>query len=162
MTLTPQQQTDLIKRGFSRRNFGKLASILAAGSTLPFYNESAMAQLSKIDNIPADAVIINANENPLGPSAEALEAAHKVIANGGRYLYNETDNAKNLLADQEGLKRAKGGEEYVRMFPGSSAPLHQAVLAFCSPTKSYVVGDPGYEAGGRAAAFTKRHDRPKN
>ena len=41
------------------------------------------------------------------------------------------------------------------MFPGSSGPLHQAVLAFCSPTKSYVVGDPGYEAGGHAADFIK-------
>src|SRR5262249_31777771 len=141
---------DLIKRGFSRRNFGKVATLMAAGSTLPFYNEPALAQLSKIDNIPDDAVIINANENPLGPSPEAMEAAHRIISNGGRYLYAETDKAKNLLASQEGLK-----PEYVRMFPGSSGPLHQAVLAFCSPTKSYVVADPGYEAGGRAAAFIK-------
>jgi histidinol-phosphate/aromatic aminotransferase/cobyric acid decarboxylase-like protein len=124
--------------------------MLAAGSTLPFYNEPALAQLSKIDDIPADAVIINANENPLGPSPEAIEAAHKIILNGGRYLYSETDKARNLLASQEGLK-----PDYVRMFPGSSAPLHQAVLAFCSPTKSYVVADPGYEAGGRAAAWIK-------
>ena len=27
------------------------------------------------------------------------------------------------------------------------------MLAFCSPQKSYVAGDPGYEAGGRAAKF---------
>jgi histidinol-phosphate/aromatic aminotransferase/cobyric acid decarboxylase-like protein len=155
MTLTKKQQLDLLERGFSRRNFAKVASFMAAGSTLPFFGEPALAQLSKIDNIPADAVIINANENPLGPSPEAAEAAHKIIANGGRYLYNETDAAKNLLADQEGLPRQKGLEEHVRMFPGSSGPLHQAVLAFCSPTKSYVVGDPGYEAGGRAAAFIK-------
>jgi histidinol-phosphate/aromatic aminotransferase/cobyric acid decarboxylase-like protein len=155
MTLTPEVQKEFLSRGFSRRSFGRIATMIAAGSTLPFYNEPALAQLSKIDNIPADAVIINANENPLGPSPEALEAAHKIIANGGRYLYSETDAAKNLLADQEGLKRAKGTEEYVRMFPGSSGPLHQAVLAFCSPTKSYVVADPGYEAGGHAADFIK-------
>jgi histidinol-phosphate/aromatic aminotransferase/cobyric acid decarboxylase-like protein len=124
--------------------------MLAAGSALPFYNESALAQLSKVDNIPPDAVVINANENPLGPCPEALEASHKIIMNGGRYLYSETDKVVDLLASQEGLKPS-----YVRMFPGSSAPLHQAVLAFCSPTKSYVVGDPGYEAGGRAAAWIK-------
>ena len=29
------------------------------------------------------------------------------------------------------------------------------MLAFCSPTKSYVVADPGYEAGGHAADFIK-------
>lgn len=155
MTLTQNQKVDFIRRGFSRRNFGKIATMMAAGSTLPFYNEPALAQLSKIDNIPDDAVIINANENPLGPSPEAMEAAHKILMNGGRYLYSETDKVKALLASQEGLPAPKTGVDWVRMFPGSSAPLHQAVLAFCSPTKSYVVADPGYEAGGRAAAFIK-------
>ena len=150
MTFTPKQRLDLLERGFSRRNFGKIASVLAAGASLPFYNEPALAQLSKIDNIPADAVIINANENPLGPSPEALAAAQKICTNGGRYLYNLTGDVVKLLASQEGLK-----PEYVRMFPGSSAPLHQGPLAFCSPTKSYVVGDPGYESGAKAAKWIK-------
>ncbi len=150
MTLTKPQQVNILERGFSRRDFGKFASIMAAGSTLPFFGEPALAQLSKIDNIPDDAVIINANENPLGPCPEAIEAAQKIVLNGGRYLYSEKDKCQALLASQEGLKT-----EYVRMFPGSSAPLHQAVLAFCSPTKPYVVGDPGYEAGGRAADWIK-------
>ena len=70
MTLTPKEQKDFLSRGFSRRTFGRIATMITAGSTLPFYNEPALAQLSKIDNIPADAVIINANENPLGPSPE--------------------------------------------------------------------------------------------
>jgi len=46
----------------------------------------------------------------------------------------------------EGLK-----PEYVRVFPGSSEPLHYSVLSFTWPTKSYVTADPGYEAGMRAA-----------
>ena len=33
-----------------------------------------MAQLSKTGPIPPDAVKINANENPLGPCPEAIEA----------------------------------------------------------------------------------------
>jgi len=45
--------------------------------------------------------------------------------------------------------------DYVRIFPGSSAPLQQAVVAFCSPQRSYVAGDPGYEQGGKAAEFVK-------
>ena len=148
MTLTAEQQKDLLKRGFSRRSFAQLATLVAAGSTLPFYNEPAMAQLSKVDNMPPDAVIINANENPLGPCPEALEAVHKIAASGGRYLYGETDKVVTLLAQQEGLK-----ENYIRIYPGSSAPLHQAVIGFCSPTKPFVAADPGYEAGGRAADF---------
>src|SRR5262249_947011 len=42
---------------------------------------------------------------------------------------------------------------YVRAFPGSSAPLHQAVLAFTSPDRPFVTADPGYEAGENAARF---------
>ena len=152
MTLTPKQQLDLLDRGFSRRSFGKIASVLAAGATMPFYNEPALAQLSKITNIPARRRIINANENPLGPSPEALEAAHKICSNGGPLSVQRNRRSRQaLLASQEGLPKP----EYVRMFPGSSAPLHQAPLAFCSPTKAFVVGDPGYESGAKAAAWIK-------
>ncbi len=148
MTLAASEQKDFFRRGFSRRSFGRIATVLAAGSTLPFYNESALAQLSKVDNLPPDAVLINANENPLGPCKEALEAVHKVTSNGGRYMYAEGDKVQRILADQEGVKA-----DYVRIYPGSSAPLHQAVLAFTSPTRPLVIADPSYEAAERAAKF---------
>jgi histidinol-phosphate aminotransferase len=147
--LSEEQKRDFVKKGFSRRNFGRLAAMLTAGATLPFYNESAMAQLSAIRGpMPADAVKINANENPLGPCPEAAAAIHKIVQNGGRYLYEETFGFQETLAEQEGLKPS-----YVQPFAGSSAPLHQAVLAFTSPSKPFVTGDPGYEAGERAARF---------
>jgi histidinol-phosphate/aromatic aminotransferase/cobyric acid decarboxylase-like protein len=146
--LTDEQRQDVTKRGFSRRNFGRIAAMMGAGAAaLPFYNEPALAQLSKVD-APPDAVLINANENPLGPCTEAREAAHNMVANGGRYRYSEADKVVKLLQDQEGLKAG-----YVRPHPGSSGPLHQAVLAFTSPDKPFVVADPGYEAGARAARF---------
>jgi histidinol-phosphate aminotransferase len=98
--------------------------------------------------MPPDAVIINANENPMGPCAEAAEAIHNIVQKGGRYMYPLTNELAETMAAVEGVK-----PQYVRPFAGSSAPLHQAVLAFCSPQKSYVVADPGYEAGGKAAKF---------
>src|SRR5271165_3383354 len=145
--LTEKQQEDFLSRGFSRRNFGRLATMLTAGAALPFYNEPALAQLSRVD-APPDAVMINSNENPLGPSQSAREAAVAMIAQGGRYLFSETAKVKAILAEQEGVP-----PETVTVYPGSSLPLHWAVLAFCSPTKPYVVADPGYEAGARAAQF---------
>jgi len=148
VTLSALEQKEFLHRGFSRRSFGRLATVLAAGATLPFYNEPALAQLSKVNDAPPDAVMINANENPLGPCREALEAVHKIASNGGRYMYAETDKLQQLLADQEGVKL-----DYVRVYPGSSAPLHQAVLAFTSPQRPLVLADPGYEAGQRAADF---------
>src|ERR1019366_258470 len=72
--LHDELKRDLIDRGFSRRNFGRIAAMITAGATLPFYNEPALAQLSKV-SAPPDAVLLNANENPLGPCKEAREAA---------------------------------------------------------------------------------------
>ncbi len=148
MILTAQDQKEFLQRGFTRRNLGKIAAMITAGTTLPFYNEIALAQASKIDNAPPDAVMINANENPMGPSEEARNAVHAIVAQGGRYLFGETDKVQKILAEQEGLKT-----ESIRIYPGSSAPLHQSVLAFTSPTKPLVMGNPGYEAGALAAKF---------
>src|SRR5271155_5147282 len=132
--LSPQETRDFLKRGFSRRNFGRIASLLTAGATLPFYNEPALAQLSRVrGTIPPDAVLINANENPMGPCPEAAEAMRNTVQKGGRYMYQLTDELAQTLSAVEGVKA-----EYVRPFAGSSAPLHQAVLAYCSPQKSYV------------------------
>ena len=143
--LNERLQEEFVRRGFSRRNFGRIAAMITAGASLPFYNEPALAQLSKVD-APADAVLINANENPLGPCKEAREAVARMIPYGGRYRYSEGDRVQQLLSEQEGVKNS-----YVRVFAGSSGPLHQAVLAFTSPNNPFVTGDPGYEAGERAA-----------
>ncbi|MBX5494371.1 MAG: pyridoxal phosphate-dependent aminotransferase [Bryobacteraceae bacterium] len=146
--LSEELKQNFLKRGFSRRSFGRLATLMTAGAALPFYNESALAQLSRIGPLPPDAVKINANENPMGPCPEAAEAIYNVIKKGGRYLYEETFEFAKIMADQEGLK-----PNYVQPFAGSSDPLHRAILAFTSAEKPLVLADPGYEAGERAARF---------
>ena len=145
--LSEKHQQELLNRGFSRRTFGRIATMLTAGAALPFYNEPAMAQLSRVD-APLDAVMINSNENPLGPCKEAREAAHKMVEQGGRYLFGEAGKVLTILSEQEGLT-----PNHVNIYAGSSSPLHQSVIAFCSPTRPYVLADPGYEAGGAAAQF---------
>jgi histidinol-phosphate aminotransferase len=152
--LSAERQSLLTTRGYSRRYFGRIATVLTAGAALPFYNERALAQLSMVRNMPPDAVKINANENPLGPCPEAVDAMYNVIKNGGRYMYESTYKLAETLGAVEGLKAGYEPEEtYVEVFAGSSAPLHQAVLAFCSKERPFVKADPGYEAGERAAKF---------
>src|ERR1043166_3564625 len=92
VTLTPEQRMDYLRRGFSRRSFARLAALAGAGgSSLPLFNEAALAPgLSRWEG-PPDPVMINANENPLGPCKEAREAAHNMVAYGGRYRYGEAD-----------------------------------------------------------------------
>jgi histidinol-phosphate aminotransferase len=96
---------------------------------------------------PTDAVLINANENPLGPCAAACAAIAAIAHKGGRYdIDGETAKLTTTFAQQNGLK-----EDYVAVYAGSSEPLHFSVLAFTSPSRGFVTADPSYEAGMVAA-----------
>jgi histidinol-phosphate aminotransferase len=137
-------------RGISRRNFGRLAAYIAAGAALPLSSEQLFAQLSSVPGgVPSDAVKIDANENPMGPCPEAIQAAMRMVQRGGRYNYQETEVFAETLAKSEGVEKS-----YVRAYPGSSLPLHHAVIAFTSAEKPLVVADPGYEAAGAAARIS--------
>src|SRR5579885_513458 len=121
---SPEQRRDLVRRGFTRRDFARVAALMTAGAALPFYNEAALAQgLSAGPRIPADAVKINANENPMGPCPEAIEAIQKLVPQGGRYLYQETFAFVDAMAATEGVPH-----DHVLPFAGSSDPLHRVVL----------------------------------
>jgi len=141
--------------GFSRRHVLRAASLLSAGAALPFYNEFAMAQDAAERPrgmrmaMPPDAVRIGSNENPLGPCVEACEAIAKIAKYGGRYSpFNEQGDFIRAVSEVEGLK-----PEFIAPYAGSSDPLHRSVLAFTSPTKGLVMGDPGYESGAGTAKF---------
>jgi histidinol-phosphate aminotransferase len=129
----------------SRRSFLSLSAAASAALALRIVTEPMLAH-ARVHNFPKDAIRIDANENPLGPSASAREAAGAIIAQGGRYSDYLTDDLVKTLAEMEGLKL-----EQVRVYAGSSEPLHHTVAAFASPQRSYVTGDPGYEAGMHAA-----------
>lgn len=98
---------------------------------------------------PANAVRLNSNENPLGPSRAALEALQKLGAEEGRYAFQGDKALRLRIAEIEGLR-----PEYVETFNGSSDPLHRAVLAFTGPDRAYVYGEPGFEAGWQAAKIS--------
>jgi histidinol-phosphate aminotransferase len=137
-------------RLFSRREFGRMAALLAAGgAALPFYNEAALAQdLKSLGTIPADAIRLHTNENPLGPCPAALEAIRRILPQGGQYMFDQTTAFVEALAADVDLPTS-----HVLPTAGSSDPLHRAVLAYTSPSRPLVVADPGYEAPARAAKF---------
>jgi histidinol-phosphate aminotransferase len=149
--LNQEVEQSLLARGFSRRHFSRIVSMMGVGASLPFYNEAALAQQASgvYGAIASDVVRINGNENPLGPCPEAVEAAIKITPHLNRYQpTNELEQFKSAVAESEGLKT-----ENIAAFAGSSDPLYRITLAFTSPTRSLVMGDPGYEASGRAADF---------
>jgi histidinol-phosphate aminotransferase len=133
----------------TRRDFGRIAALLTAGASLPFFNEATLAQdVKAIASIPSDAVRLNANENPMGPCPAAIEAVRQVAAHGHRYGFAQTAVYAEVLAAAEGLPA-----DHVLPSAGSSDPLHRAVVAFTSPTRPLVTANPGYEAPDRAARF---------
>jgi histidinol-phosphate aminotransferase len=130
----------------SRRTFLQLSAAATAAMAFRIATEATLAADERHVFHPG-AVIIDANENPLGPCDAARKAIVDMAPQGGRYSYWLHDEFVKTFAEMEGLK-----QEYVRVFPGSSEPLHFSVLAFTSPTRSYVTADPGYEAGMKATA----------
>jgi len=150
--------TSKVTSAVSRRNFMRIAGVAAA---MPVFTEAHFAYAAfqattaapakpkrfVMPVIPPGAVLINANENPLGPCKAACEAIAAIAHKGGRYdIDGETDKLTKTFAAQNGLK-----EDYISVYAGSSEPLHFSVLAFTSPTKGFVTADPSYEAGMRAA-----------
>lgn len=121
---------------------------LAAIGGAAFFNEATLAQNSFIQGAAEGGVMINANEFPLGPCAEALEAVKATAANGGRYLFGEAFKLGEAGAAAERVEAS-----HCAAFAGSSDPLHRVVLAYCGKGMPLVTGNPGYESPEGAAAF---------
>src|SRR5579862_6401755 len=151
MTLKPKLTESLLERGYSRRQIAKIA--MGASAAIPFFSEFALAQQAQVaagrpamGGRPAydpEAVVITSNENPMGPCKEGLEALIKVAPMGWRYS-PQGDNLEfnSLLASTEGVP-----QDHVTAYPGSSIPLANLSPAFTSPTRSWVMGGPGYGSG---------------
>ncbi|MGA8761481.1 MAG: pyridoxal phosphate-dependent aminotransferase [Candidatus Sulfotelmatobacter sp.] len=129
----------------SRRSFLHLTAAASTAAAFRIVTEPMLAAAARAP-IPKDAVVIDENENPLGPGQSARAAIAAIIPQGGRYAHNLTEDLVQTFAQIEGLN-----PESVHAFPGSTSPLYYAVRAFTSPQKSYVTADPGYEAGMYAA-----------
>jgi histidinol-phosphate aminotransferase len=136
-----------IENRFSRRSFLHLSASASAAAAFPIFTEPMLAAAAAAHRpFSKDAVMIDSNENPLGPTQAARDAISEIIPQGGRYSDNLTDDLIHTFAQIEDLN-----PDYIHAFPGSSNPLHYSVRAFTSPQKSYATADPGYEAGMHAA-----------
>jgi histidinol-phosphate aminotransferase len=140
---------DRIVSSQSRRSFLGFSAAASAAMAVRIVTEPMLARARVHDPVPG-GVMIDANENPLGPCAAAREAMTAILPQGGRYLDGLTDELVQQIAQREGVK-----PEYVRLYPGSSEPLHHTVCAYTWASRSYVTADPGYEAGMHAASAVK-------
>ena len=127
---------------FSRRSFLHLSAAASAAAAFHVATEPMLAAAARRQPHAKDAVMIDSNENPLGPCQAAREAISAIIPQGGRYSDNLTDELVTTFAQSEGLH-----PDSIYCTAGSTPPLSLSVLAFTSPQKSYVTADPGFETG---------------
>jgi histidinol-phosphate aminotransferase len=130
---------------FSRRGFLQLSTAVTAAAAFRIPNEQMLAAAARRPT-GADAVIIDANENPLGPSQSARDAMAAILPHGGRYSDELTEELTGLIAQQQGLD-----PHTIRVTVGSTPPLVLSVMAFTSPQRSFVTADPSFELGMFAA-----------
>ena len=90
----------------SRRSFIRIAGATAISSPLLTEAHLAWAQVGRRTplNVPPDAVLINANENPMGPCPAACDAIAKAGMAGGRYDFARTNELIKVFSEQQGLK----------------------------------------------------------
>ncbi|MBV8519821.1 MAG: aminotransferase class I/II-fold pyridoxal phosphate-dependent enzyme [Acidobacteria bacterium] len=132
------QQIDVSRRGFAR-----LLGTGAAVAALPSF-PVLLARTA-----PGAPVLLNANENPYGPSPLAMRAVQDALANVCRY----PDEAERALRERI-AKLHDVSTDSVLVGNGSSDILHDAALAFLGGGRKLVTADPTFEALWYDAAAT--------
>jgi histidinol-phosphate aminotransferase len=125
---------------FSRRDFAKtVGASVAAAMSAPYLRA---AQGARHDHpAPPDAVHLNFNENPYGPSPKALGALATCGNIAARYPDAAYFALTDELAQKHGVKR-----ENIALGCGSTEILCIADEAFVSPSQHLVAADPTFEA----------------
>src|SRR5947208_5660713 len=88
---------------FSRRSFLHLSAAASAAATFRFATEPMLAAASRRKPHAPDAVMIDCNENPLGPSQSARDAIASMIHQGGAYSDNLNEEMVQTFAQMEGI-----------------------------------------------------------
>lgn len=105
---------------------------------LPYEGGKPIEELARELGI-TDAVKLASNENPLGPSPKALEAARGVLAESHRYPDGAAYDLRKKLAQKHGVAM-----EEILLGAGSNELLDLAVRTFCTPAQHVVFAEPSF------------------
>ena len=125
----------------TRRGFGAALGAAAGAVVLQRGLAPRTAEASIALGQPADAIQLNSNENPYGPSPAAREAMTRSQAVAGRYPDGAEDEVRRALARLHGV-----APEQIQLGCGSSEILRMADGAFLDAGKKVVVAEPTFEA----------------
>lgn len=145
----PEVQDDLLSRGYSRRNLGRIVALFGAGMAVANWGRPAWAAAGVPDPAPTAKTRIGSNECWTGPLKPGQDAAHALVAQSNRYAPHDErgDFIKAVMAVE------KVPYDHVAPWPGSSDPLCRTIVTYCSPTRGLVTANPTFELGWRTAAW---------
>jgi histidinol-phosphate aminotransferase len=132
----------------SRRDWLKAAMTLSAGIPigLSMSNQLLASPVSEVERIhrlngtaPPLKILLNANENPYGPSEKAKAAVQQSLSSGNRYTMQIVEDLKAVIAKKEGVT-----PEHVSIGPGSGALLCEAGIAFGLDGKNILSAFPTF------------------
>jgi histidinol-phosphate aminotransferase len=133
----------------SRRTLLTSAAAAVGGALLEPTLGGSVAEARLFPGVPTDAIQLNANESPYGPSAAAREAMTRAQEIAGRYPGNLEEELAVTLASLHGVT-----PEQVVLGCGSGEILRMAAAAFLGPGRTLVAAEPTFEAVLRYAGVT--------
>jgi histidinol-phosphate aminotransferase len=151
---------------FSRRDFSRALGSLAVAFTAP--NQPLTLDVQRARPAPPNAIHLNFNENPYGPSPKALAALDECGHVASRYPGPAEIELTAALA-----KKYNVSPENIALGCGSTEILRCVDMAFLAPGKNIVAAQPTFEAVLDYAKITRaepvtipltadhRHDLPK-
>ena len=138
----------------SRRSF--LGALKPAASAFPLALVAARGREASIAagglNPPppdASAILLDSNENPLGPGPAAMDALTRAFVDAGRYPTNARPNMADLRAAI--ASRVSVKPENVALGAGSWEILRTAVRLYTSSSRHLVTAAPSFENPERMA-----------
>jgi len=148
---SPLNRRQLLKSGFLAA--GAFSVIPAYGWMLPENQSLALDARGRIIHspflreytLPADGhlknpvVRLHSNENPYGPSPNALEALREAASRGNRYAWTDEEELKTILARKEGVS-----EDHIMITPGSTQILQDTAIFFFRDGGNIVTADPTF------------------
>ena len=127
----------------SRRELLKKGALASALLTIPgvgiseFVNQPSLIIPRRNSD---DAVKLNSNENPYGPSKSAREAIINSISEGNRYPRNQIKKLKKIIADNEGLT-----PDHIMITAGSTELLGLAGLVYGLKGGNLISSQPTFD-----------------
>ncbi|QTF09055.1 aminotransferase class I/II-fold pyridoxal phosphate-dependent enzyme [Brenneria izadpanahii] len=133
-----------------RRDLFKYSGAILGGLALGGLSKTALASSigggASADNTAPALIRINYNENPLGMSPKAQEAARLAIAKANRYPYQEQGLLRDKIAAMQGVDKSN-----VLVLQGSCEGIRSCFEALGTPETQLVIPELTYEGGPKYA-----------